>query len=136
MDIHLANLDWSGLEILRDEECLRLLDAAPIGRLGFVDQGSPVILPVNFAVEGRSIAFRTAAGSKLSTALLERPVCLEVDGWDAVARSGWSVLAKGYAMHHDDGGRTEASVRPWSRPELREHWVSIMVEELSGRRIS
>ena len=26
-------------------------------------------------------------------------------------------------------------VRPWSRPDLRDHWVRIMVEELTGRRI-
>ena len=61
MDNHLVNLDWSGMEVLGDDECRHLLDAAPIGRLGFVDQGSPVILPVNFTLDGRSIVFRSAA---------------------------------------------------------------------------
>jgi nitroimidazol reductase NimA-like FMN-containing flavoprotein (pyridoxamine 5'-phosphate oxidase superfamily) len=139
MDTHLVNLDWSGLEVLGDEDCLHLLDAAPIGRLGFMDQGSPVILPVNFALDGRSIVFRSAAGSKLTAAVVERPVCLEVDGWDAVEHSGWSVLAKGVARHivdDDERGRlASARVRPWSNPELRDEWVRIVVDELTGRRI-
>lgn len=140
MDNHLVNLDWSGMEVLGDDECRHLLDAAPIGRLGFVDQGSPVILPINFTLDGRSIVFRSAAGSKLSAAVMEHPVCLEVDGWDGLQHTGWSVLAKGVARHVSDadevGRLSSAKVRPWSNPDVRDQWVRIVVDELSGRRIA
>jgi hypothetical protein len=57
-----------------------------------------------------------------------------------MTHSGWSVLAKGVADEVLDTAEIERleqlPVRPWSRPDLRDHWVRIMVEELTGRRIS
>ncbi len=135
-----ASLDWSGLVILGEEECYEHLRREPVGRLGFVDRAEPVILPVNFAVDGRSIVFRTGQGSKLASALMAQPVCLEIDGWDGFDHTGWSVLAKGVAEAVDDeptvARLAELPVRPWSRPDLRVEWVRIRVEEISGRRIS
>lgn len=134
-----ADLDWSGLEILSDVECHEHLALGAVGRIGFVDEGSPVILPVNYTLDGRAIVFRTAAGSKLSVGMMQRPVCFEVDEWDTVTHTGWSVLAKGIAdevLDDAEIARLETlPVRPWSRPDLRDHWVRIMVEELTGRRI-
>ncbi len=135
-----ASLDWSGLVILDVEQCYELLRREPVGRLGFVDHAEPVILPVNYAVDGRSIVLRTGQGSKLSTALMAQPVCLEIDGWDTLDHTGWSVLVKGVAEAVDDPAVTDRldqlPVRPWSRPDLRRQWVRIMVEEVSGRQIS
>src|SRR5262249_52778516 len=112
---------------------------SPVGRVGFVDHGEPVILPVNFAVDGRSMVFRVGQGSKLSAALMEQPICLEVDEWDGVSHTGWSVLAKGVAHTVDDDEHTRhlrgLPVQPWSSPELRQRWVRIVVDEISGRRI-
>jgi nitroimidazol reductase NimA-like FMN-containing flavoprotein (pyridoxamine 5'-phosphate oxidase superfamily) len=134
-----ADLDWSGLEILSDAECHEHLAMGAVGRIGFVDEGSPVILPVNYTLDGRAIVFRTAAGSKLSVGMMQRPVCFEVDEWDTLTHTGWSVLAKGVAdevLDDAEIARLETlPVRPWSRPDLRDHWVRIMVEELTGRRI-
>ena len=59
-------LDHSGLGVLPLEECRRRLQAAKVGRVSFVDQGEPVILPVNHALDGEAVVFRTAAGSKLT----------------------------------------------------------------------
>jgi nitroimidazol reductase NimA-like FMN-containing flavoprotein (pyridoxamine 5'-phosphate oxidase superfamily) len=136
---HLVDHDWSGLELLSNDDCLALLSGASVGRLGFVERGGPVILPVNFTMDGRAIVFRTGEGSKLSTAMMQRPVCLEIDEWDSFSHTGWSVLAKGTAdevLDDDEIGRLEQlPVRPWSRPDLRSHWIRIMVEELTGRRV-
>ena len=111
-----------------------------MGRIGFVDAGSPVILPVNYTMDGPAVVFRTAQGSKLSASMMQRPVCFEVDDWDAQSHTGWSVLAKGVADEVLDDQELERlaalPVRPWSRPDLRDHWVRILVEELTGRRIS
>jgi nitroimidazol reductase NimA-like FMN-containing flavoprotein (pyridoxamine 5'-phosphate oxidase superfamily) len=132
--------DWSGLEVLGIDECRRLLGSHAVGRIAFVDAGSPVILPVNYTMDGHAVVFRTAHGSKLSAAMMQRPVAFEVDDWDAMSHTGWSVLAKGIADEVLDEAEVERRaalpVRPWSRPDLRDNWVRIMVEDLTGRRIT
>jgi uncharacterized protein len=134
-----ANLDWSGLEVLSDADCRSHLSQGAVGRVGFVEEGGPVILPVNYTMDGHAVVFRTAAGSKLSVGMMQRPVCFEVDDWDTQSHTGWSVLAKGVADEVLDDAEIarleELPVRPWSRPDLRDHWIRIMVEELTGRRI-
>ena len=135
-----ANLDWSGLVVMDLDECLQRLRSEPVGRLGLVDRGEPVILPVNYALDGRSVVFRTAHGSKLAAAIMQAPVCFEVDGWDTMDHSGWSVLVKGIAdevLDDDEIARlAELPTRPWSHPELRVNWVRIMPEEITGRRVA
>ncbi|HPU39264.1 MAG TPA: pyridoxamine 5'-phosphate oxidase family protein [Microthrixaceae bacterium] len=134
------DLDWSGLEVLSYDECRRLLDVQPVGRIGFVQDGSPVILPINYILDGGLIVFRSGRGSKLDMAMMGRPVCVEVDSWDIVSHTGWSVLAKGFAEHvidEDEIDRLDRlPVTPWSRPDARHEWIRVMVEELTGRRIS
>ncbi|MBK6668466.1 MAG: pyridoxamine 5'-phosphate oxidase family protein [Microthrixaceae bacterium] len=138
-DIFDNSVDWAGLEVLSVDQCIERLRSAPIGRLGFLEAGEPVILPVNYAWHERTIVFRTAQGGKLSAAVRARPVCFEVDAWDDASRSGWSVVAKGSAEEVIDEDEVAAlntlGVRPWSRPELRVHWVRIRVGELTGREL-
>jgi nitroimidazol reductase NimA-like FMN-containing flavoprotein (pyridoxamine 5'-phosphate oxidase superfamily) len=137
-DLH-ASLDWSGLVILDEDECYEHLRNEPVGRLGLIDRGEPLILPINFAVDGRSIVFRTGQGSKLSSALMGESVCLEIDHWDRLAHTGWSVVVKGSADLVRDEAETsrldELPVRPWTSPDLRRDWVRIVVDEVTGRRI-
>jgi hypothetical protein len=69
-----------------------------------------------------------------------QPVCFEIDSWNSIDHTGWSVLAKGFAAEVVAADEIEQlsllKVRPWSHPELREIWVRILVEELTGRRIA
>lgn len=131
--------DWSGLEVLSDGECRSKLAQAAIGRVGFLEAGSPAILPVNYTMDGAAIVFRSGPGSKLAAGALQRPVCFEIDDWDPMSHTGWSVLARGVADEvldeHEVHRLDQLPVRPWSRPDLRDHWVRITVEELTGRRI-
>ena len=133
------NVDWSGLEILSFEECLSLLGATHVGRLGFVDSGSPLILPINFAMDGSTAVFKTGEGSKLEAGMMQRPVCLEIDAWDSELHTGWSVLAMGIAdevLDETETARLDAlDVGVWSRPDLPYYWVRVLIEEMSGRRI-
>ena len=87
--------DRLGSGILDDETCLRLLADEPVGRLGFVSAGRPVILPVNHLVADRSLVFCSQPGQKLRAATAGSPACFEVDQFDAFWRTGWSVLASG-----------------------------------------
>ena len=134
-----VELDWSGLAILAPNECYDRLRHAHVGRIGFVDAGEMVILPVNIAVDGRSIVFRTGHGAKLSSAVMAKPVCVEVDDWNDLDHTGWSVLARGVAEEVLDEAQIERletlPVRPWANPGVRHRWVRVIVEELTGRRI-
>ncbi|MBX7070027.1 MAG: pyridoxamine 5'-phosphate oxidase family protein [Microthrixaceae bacterium] len=132
-------VDHAGLEVLSPEICLGLVASAVIGRVGFVDSGDPVILPVRIGVWGKHLVFTTARGSKLDAAIMERPVAVEVDDWDAATETGWSVLVKGVAQVVDDGREIDSldrlSVHAWTRPDIPKAWVRVVPEEITGRRI-
>lgn len=131
--------DWSGLEILSIDECHRLLRAHHVGRLAFVEAGSPVILPVNYSVDGHAVVFRTGRGSKLASAIMGAAVCFEIDDHDPVEHTGWSVVMKGLADHVLDQSELDRldglPLMPWSSPDVRQDWVRVMPEEITGRRI-
>lgn len=132
-------LDRNGLEVLGPDECLDLLASQPVGRVAFVHQGGPTILPVTFVVAAGGVAFRTSSGSKLDTALMGRPVAFEVDGIDVGHRTGWSVVVRGVAEMVDDRHRIaeldRRGLHPWS-PHLADgNWVLVRAEEISGRRL-
>jgi len=86
------------LQELTEEECLSLLAATQVGRLGIVIRGQPMVYPVNYVVHERRIIVRTDAGTKQSGASLAR-VAFEIDGFDSARRTGWSVMVQG--MGHD-----------------------------------
>jgi nitroimidazol reductase NimA-like FMN-containing flavoprotein (pyridoxamine 5'-phosphate oxidase superfamily) len=55
------------------------------------------IFPINFVVDGRSIVFRTAEGTKLLEMVISDLVAVEADHRDPAAGTAWSVVAKGSA---------------------------------------
>ena len=61
------------IENLSFDDCWELLANDMVGRLAIVVDEHPEIFPVNYAVHLRSIVFRTAPGSKLWGARMERP---------------------------------------------------------------
>jgi nitroimidazol reductase NimA-like FMN-containing flavoprotein (pyridoxamine 5'-phosphate oxidase superfamily) len=85
------------LEILGTDACWDLLDDTPVGRLAVVTDNHPQIFPVNYATHGRTIVFRTEAGSKLAALDGNPNVCFQIDRLDVADRSGWSVLVQGQA---------------------------------------
>ncbi len=86
----------TGLEELDRDECLKLLARAPLGRLGVVVAGRPLVFPVNFTLDGAAVVLRTDEGTKLYAAR-NGPVAFECDGIDRVYHTGWSVLMLGDA---------------------------------------
>ena len=128
--------DRNGLEVLNDDECLRLLRSASIGRIGISSRALPVILPVNYRVDDRCILFRTSAGTKLDAATHNAVVAFEVDQVDPVYHSGWSVLVTGIARDATaevgDGAR---SATPRWAPGTDDRLVAISIDEISGRRL-
>ena len=95
-------VDRNGLEVLDRDECLRLLASATLGRIGFTSGALPTVLPVNFDLDGERILVRTGRGSKLDAALRDAVVAFEVDDFDPICHSGWSVAVTGVATEVSD----------------------------------
>jgi uncharacterized protein len=126
-------VDRTGVEVIDPDECLRLVGSQAIGRLGIVVGGEPVILPVNYAVVGGTIVFRSAPGSKLDMGP-RAPACFEVDQFDDSMHAGWSVLVAGRLEEIDAGDTGDADVTPWA-PGERDHWMRLVPRRVTGRRV-
>lgn len=132
-------VDHAGLEMLPLEDCLRLLASVPVGRVGFHVDGEVVILPVNHAIDGQDVVFRSARGSKLSAAESVSLAVFEADDYDARSRTGWSVLVNGRAEIVYDDAETQSldalGLAPWASAVDRPFWVRIRPTSITGRLI-
>jgi len=129
------NLDHQGLEIIDTAECWELLGRTPVGRVAFLEDGELTILPVNHAVVGHRVVFRTLKGSLLHEALMKEPVAFQVDEFDPATRTGWSVLIRGVADVVEDDELADVDLQPWADAVDRDDWVQVQAEEVTGRRI-
>ena len=125
-----------GLELLDEEDCLRLLGSETLGRVGVSVGALPAIFPVNYALVNGDIVFRTGEGIKLRAALDHTIVAFEVDNADLELHQGWSVLVVGMAeeVSGQAGPWDERVPSPWAGGE-RPHLIRIHPELVSGRRI-
>ena len=82
--------------------CWRLVNRVVVGRVGFVYDDEPMVLPVNCVVVDGNIAFRTAGDSMLHNLGEGARVAFEADHVDPVAESGWSVLVRGNLWELND----------------------------------
>lgn len=131
--------DHAGLETIPLDDCLRLLASVPLGRVGFQAEGELIILPVNHAVDGQNIVFRTAQGSKLSAAESAHSVTFEADHYDPRRRYGWSVVVTGHAEIVYEDAEIDAldrlGVEPWPDAIAKPFWIRIRPLSVTGRRL-
>lgn len=124
------------MERLSTAECFEYLELGGVGRVAFAAQDLAVVLPVNYAMDGREILFLTDSGSKLQAVQAGLLLTFEIDhvGEEGV---GWSVLATGPAWSSADPAIIERvrelGVHP-PAPEPRTHAVGIAVRLVTGRR--
>lgn len=125
------------MDVLGESECLDLLRSVAVGRLAIAIQNVPDIFPINFVMDGRSIVFRTAEGTKLAASLLGVGVAFEVDGYDPDAGIAWSVVAKGRAVEiekmYELFDAQELPLFPWHAGS-KHRFVRINPTEITGRR--
>ena len=121
--------------ILPESECWQLLSSAQLGRLVTVVDGAPEIFPVNFAVQRRTLLFRTAEGTKLVSSAINKQVLFEADDYSAA--EGWSVILRGKSrsLHTDEEieEAERAQLLPWTAT-VKEHYVRVLPTRVTGRR--
>lgn len=131
-------IDRNGLEVLDRDECLQLLSAATLGRVGVTSGSLPTVLPVNFLLDGERILIRTGTGTKLHAATDNAVVAFETDGFDPMYHSGWSVVVTGTARELTDPDELKAiasaRLARWA-PRGDGRVIAISIEVVTGRRI-
>lgn len=122
------------LHDLAADECWSLAASRTVGRLAWSGSEGPVVIPVNFTVDGQHVHVRTAAYSTIARECDDSQVAFEVDDLDEVSRTGWSVLMRGVAHLDYEGGHhpDDPEVWPAGARALR---VSVDVDLVSGRRL-
>lgn len=136
-------VDSLGMIRMDDDECWNFVSRHWLGRIGLVQLGNPLIFPVNYACNEETVVFRTAPGTKLTTANREladgrQRVVFEVDEATELFETGTSVMVHGTMREvTDPDERAELSrlnLRTWA-PGDRDHIVVIEPDRVSGRRI-
>ena len=122
---------------LTEKDSWELLSSVSLGRLVTTVAGWTEIFPVNFAVQGRSILFRTAEGTKLISTAINNHVLFEVD--DHTVVTGWSVIVKGVARSlrsdEDIAEAERVQLLPWTSTD-KPHFVRIKPLSVTGRRFA
>jgi nitroimidazol reductase NimA-like FMN-containing flavoprotein (pyridoxamine 5'-phosphate oxidase superfamily) len=126
------------LRTLSPAQCFSLLEPGGIGRVGFASANGIMMLPVNFAVTGRGIIFRTAPDTLLAS-YANGQVSFEVDHLDKALREGWSVLVQGHAHEAADEREVKrlekrTHLDPWAGG-ARDVYIRITPTRISGRCI-
>jgi nitroimidazol reductase NimA-like FMN-containing flavoprotein (pyridoxamine 5'-phosphate oxidase superfamily) len=128
------------LVVLPAEECRRLLATRQLGRIGLAGEPFPLVLPVNYVLDGDAVVIRTGS-SKITAAAHGTRVAFEVDDVDERTRSGWSVLVQALAEEISGARRDELVERleaapgsPWA-PGEHGHWIRLVPGVITGRRI-
>lgn len=119
---------------LDDAECWDRLAEHELGRLVTQAGGALDIFPVNYTVDGHSLVFRTAEGSKLTELTINDEVLFEVD--EHTDTDAWSVVVRGHAHRLDTSAEVAAAdelpLKPWI-PTVKYNYVRIVPTSLSGR---
>ncbi len=117
---------------------MSLLRSVDVGHLAVIVEDAPEIFPINYVVDGATIVFRTATGTKLAAIVEGSKVAFEVDGRDE-AGMVWSVVVKGSGRavnHIDDVMETLGlPLYPWNASP-KPIFVRIIPAAISGREFA
>jgi uncharacterized protein len=129
----------TGMTVLDEDDCWSLLRSADVVRLAVAVAGDVEVFPINSVVDGRTLVFRTAEGTKLAATAIRGRVTVEADGTDHGGSQAWSVVLKGNAAllesFPDIYQAQELPLSPW-HPGHKGRWVRIRPREVQGRRFT
>lgn len=124
----------SPVRVLTEEECFERLASHHVGRV-VTSVGDIIdIVPLNYVLDGRTIVFRTAAGTKLSELTINPNVVFEVDAYDD--KHGWSVVVRGHAERLQTSREIAAADALPLKPmiaTLKFNYVRITPTRVTGR---
>ena len=127
------------LGVLDLAKCYRLLAGETVGRVVYTDGALPAVAPVNYALDGESIVFRTAPTSRVAVRAVDQVVAFEVDSLDPEVRTGWSVVVTGIARALTEPGEIARAgalnLAPWAGGR-RELFVAITPGVVTGRFVA
>ena len=132
------SVDPAGLEVLSESRCFALLATMPVGRVLYSDQALPVIVPVNFKLDGTDVVVRTARRSRLASKAAGQVVAFEADQIDVATRSGWSVVLTGRFELVEDAAEVahleSLGLESWV-PAPTDRYLRMRPDIVSGRLI-
>jgi uncharacterized protein len=121
---------------LSQEECWDLLRSEELGRLAFRLAEDLYIVPVNYAVDGETLLFRTNGGNKLFGIELWPSVAFEVDR--VLGETALSVVVRGRARRLEEPEEHRADqvpLHPWiDTPKY--YVVEVTPDEVTGREVA
>lgn len=124
----------SPISEIPDDSAWGYLASVEVGRIAVSTEDLPEIFPINFCLDGESIVFRSAPGTKLEKLAHNGHVVFEADGWND--EGGWSVIVKGIGAlitDQDELARVKrALLLPWV-PTVKKIWVRITPSKITGR---
>ncbi len=121
------------------DECVEQLHSGVVGRVAMSTPVGPRILPVNYAMYGDAIVFRTSPYSELGTYGWNSELAFEIDHIDYEKHQGWSVIAIGRSELVEDPDevadiRRTWDPRPWAAGQ-RNLYIKLIWRDISGRRL-
>ncbi|MGF1599388.1 MAG: pyridoxamine 5'-phosphate oxidase family protein [Acidimicrobiales bacterium] len=128
----------SGVKALTEQECRTHLARHVVARLAFIDHDRPVVVPVNYSIQGHDIFLRSLSGAKVAAAERGEIVCLEIDALDEMSHSGWSVVVHGPLTVITDPEMLRVAWHNDPNPWVDAHhwrWLHLRTQTISGRLV-
>lgn len=118
---------------LSQQECWDFLRSHEFGRLAFHLAERVQITPINYAVDGETLLFRTAGGDKLLGVVMNDDVAFEIDEYDDTHARSVIVHGRARKLEEDEEHRAEnVPLRPWVGT-VKYNVVEISPTEITGR---
>lgn len=119
---------------LTTQECWEVLRGEEFGRLAYRMGEDVNIAPINYAVDGDTLLFMTAEGSKLLGVVMNPGIAFEIDRIDGELAQSVVVRGQARLLEEDEAHRAEnVALRPWI-DTVKYNVVEIVPEGITGRR--
>lgn len=106
-------------DVISEQECWNLLATASVGRLALSVRALPMILPVQYYLDNRTIAVCLGHRELPERSLHEAIIAFAADSIDPGTRAGWSVGIQGRSVIAREVGFDTACGRPTAGQVVR-----------------
>src|SRR3712207_2230717 len=119
-----------------ETQCWAALRADEFGRLAYRLRDGVNVVPLNYAVDGDTLLFRMAEGSKLLGIVMHPDVVFEIDTYGEDSAQSAILRGRARLLEEDEAHRADTSrLRTWL-PTLKYNVVEIEPVEVTGRRFT